>query len=466
MEAIDYSDYTAFLHQKTQIENNHGFNPVFMPDFLFDFQRSLVEWSLRKGRGALLCDCGLGKGPMTLVWADNVVRKTNGNVLIATPLAVSHQFETEGTKFGIECRRSGDGKPKGKITVTNYERLHLFNPDDYVGFAGDESGCLKDSKSVRKGIVGEFVRTLPYRLLASATAAPNDFIELGNHSEVLGELGFLDMLSMYFKNDSNTCDTGRKYAAFGGKAPQWRFKKHAQEPFWRWVSSWARAVRKPSDLGFDDGKFTLPPLIEQQHVVDYRYVHPGEMFPRPAVGLKEQREELRATLTQRCEKMAELMTDHDRSVGWCHLNPEGDLLEKLVPDCVQVSGSDSDDEKEEKIKAFLEGQVKRMVTKPSIAGWGLNLQFCNHTAYFPSHSFEAYYQGIRRFWRFGQERSVTVDIVTTTGGKKVLDNLQRKADAADRMFDNLILHMNDSLKVDPFRYFEKKEKVPSWLKIS
>ena len=457
------TDYLEFLRSKSQVGGNHGFEPLWIPDFLFDFQKPLVGWSIRKGRATLMEDCGLGKTPQELVFAENVVRKTNKNILIAAPLVVSHQFIREGEKFGIEVHRSGDGKPKGKITITNYERLHLFDPSDYIGFIGDESGCVKDSKSVRKGVVSEFVRNLPDRLLASATAAPNDFIELGNHSEVLGELGFLDMLAMYFKNDNNTCDTGRHYAAFGGKATTWRFKKHAKEPFWRWVSSWARAVRKPSDIGFPDGKFILPPLIENQHVVDCKWARPGEMYPRAAKGLKEQREELKMTLHQRCEKMAELMSAHDRSVGWCHLNPEGDLLEKIVPNCVQVSGSDSDEAKEEKIKAFLDGQAPRLISKTKICGWGLNLQFCNHTAYFPSDSFEAYYQGVRRFWRFGQERPVTVDIVTTPGGKRTIDNLNRKAAAADRMFEALILHMNDSLKVDPLRHFEKKEEVPAWL---
>lgn len=257
-------EYREFLEAKSQCGTFDGFPPNWIPDFLFDFQTYLFDWSIRKGRSAIFADCGMGKTPIYLVWAENVVRETNGNVLIITPLAVSHQVIKEGIKFGIEVKRSSDGKPQGKITVTNYERLHLFDQANYVGVVADESGILKNFDGATKKIVTEFLRTKRYRLLCTATPSPNDYIELGTTSEALGEMGFMDMLTRFFKNEQNTIDTRRHWATTGGAAQQWRFKKHAESIFWRWVSSWARAIRKPSDLGFDDGPFILPPTEHQQ----------------------------------------------------------------------------------------------------------------------------------------------------------------------------------------------------------
>jgi hypothetical protein len=434
-----------------------------MPDYLFDFQKSLCEFAVLKGRSAIFADCGLGKTPIYLVWSENIVRKTNGNVLIVTPLAVSHQVIREGNKFDIECFRSDDGKPKGKITVTNYERLHLFDTNDYEGVVCDESSILKNFDGTRKAIVTEFLRTKKYRLLCTATAAPNDFIELGTTSEALGELGFMDMLNRFFKNEQNTIDTKRHWIKTGGAAPQWRLKKHADKAFWQWVCSFSRAVRKPSDLGFDDGRFVLPPLVETEHLVKNREPLPGELFIRPAMGLFEQRQEMRQTLTQRCEKAAELVNNNGTAVVWCHLNDEGDLLEKIIPGSVQVSGSDSDDKKEEKLKGFADGEFKILITKSKIAGFGLNWQHCNHETFFPSHSFEQYYQSVRRCWRFGQTKPVNVDIITTEGGLSVLNNLQKKSRACDKMFSELVEHMNDALGIKNKTVFEKKMEVPSWL---
>lgn len=460
------SDYLEFIKGKQQYGKRHGFDPVYMPDWLFDFQSHLVEWALLKGRSAIFADCGLGKGPMALVWAQNVVQYSNKRTLIVAPLAVSHQFLSEGEKFGIECVRSTDGRPKGNITVTNYERLHLFDRNDYSGVVCDESSILKNFDGVRKATITEFLRKIPYRLLCTATAAPNDYIELGTTSEALGEMGFMDMLNRFFKNDQNTSDTKRQWRAHGTQAMQWRFKKHAQQHFWRWVCSWARAIRKPSDLWFDDSRFALPELIERQTIIDNAKPFPGELFVRPAVGLREQREELRNTLTDRCEKAAELVNNNSIAVVWCHLNDEGDLLEKLIHDSVQVSGKDSDDAKEEKLQAFSRGQIRVLVTKSKIAGFGLNWQHCAHTTVFPSHSFEQYYQSIRRFWRFGQTKPVIVDIVTTKGGEAVLKNLQRKSTQAQEMFRELICHMTEAISIDAVRTFANKMEVPQWLSSS
>lgn len=450
--------YKEFLESKAQKNTDNGFDPIWIPDFLYDFQKELTSWAIQKGRAAIFADCGLGKTPMQLVWAENVVRKTNKSVLIITPLAVSHQTVREGDKFNIECHRSEDGKPKGRITITNYERLHYFDQSDYMGVVCDESSILKNFDGKRKAIITEFLRQIPYRLLCTATAAPNDYIELGTTSEALGELGYMDMLNRYFKNDNNTSALNR----FHGQAKQWRFKKHAKNNFWRWISSWAKAMRKPSDLGFDDGKFSLPELIEKQIIIDNTKPLPGELFIRPAIGLREQREELRMTLTQRCEKVSELVSGNGIALVWCYLNAEGDLLNELISDSVQVSGSDSDDKKESRLKAFTDGEVRVLVTKPKIAGFGLNWQHCSHMTFFPSHSFEQYYQATRRCWRFGQENPVIVDIVTTGGGLSVLGNLQKKAEASDQMFTQLIRFMKDSIQIET-KGFEKEMEVPVWL---
>lgn len=452
-------NYDSFLKGKAQLSGEFGFEPVWMPDFLFDFQQSLVEWAVRKGRAALFCDCGLGKTPMQLVWSENIVRKTNKRILILTPLAVSDQTIAEGEKFGIECKRSKSGKLDSKIIITNYESLHHFNPADFVGVVADESAILKNFDGVRRKEITEFMRVLPYRLLCTATAAPNDYIELGTSSEALGELGYMDMLTRFFKSD-NTVQFKRNLYGDGTK---WRFKKHAEKPFWQWVCSWARACRKPSDLGFDDDRFILPPLHEQQTVVKSAKPMDGYLFELPAIGLQEQRDELRHTIRERCESAASKAQGKGPAVLWCHLNQEGDLLESLVSDSKQVTGSQSDDEKEEIYRAFKRGQIRVLVTKPKLGAWGLNWEHCSRTTFFPSHSFEQYYQAVRRFWRFGQQRQVDVSLITTEGQRDVLTNLKRKASAADRMFSELVKYMRDALAVDSKREFPLPLEAPSWL---
>lgn len=449
--------YEEFIREKQQLGGNHGFAPEVMPDALFDFQMALVDYVLWKGRAAIFADCGLGKTPMQLVWAENIVRKTSKPVLILTPLAVSAQTVREGEKFGIECFQSRSGEKKW-ITVTNYERLHYFNPSDFSGCVCDESSILKSFDGARRQEITEFMRKLPYRLLCTATAAPNDYIELGTSSEALGYLGHVDMLNRFFKNDKNNSAQGRMY----GKQLEWRFKGHAEEPFWKWVCSWARAIRKPSDLGFNDGRFILPSLTEREHVIEARTLPEGKLFNMAAVGMWEQREERRRTITERCEKVAELVNHGNQVLIWCHLNAEADLLEKLIPDSVQVSGDDSDDAKEEKFIAFAAGQIRPLITKPKIGAWGLNFQNCAHETTFPSHSFEQYYQAVRRCWRFGQTKPVVVDVVTTEGERGVLANLQRKQHQADRMFANLVARMNEQLHLDNSQIFSQSVEVPAW----
>lgn len=449
-------EYTAFLERKSQLTGMFGFEPVYMPDFLFDFQKNLVDWALRKGKAAIFADTGLGKTPMQLVCAQNIVEKTNKNVLILTPLAVSYQTCKEAEKFGIEITRSRDGKPKGKITITNYQQLEKFDPNDYAEVICDESSAIKNFTGQTKTAVTRFMNKLPYRLLCTATAAPNDFVELGTSSEALGELKYMDMVAQFFRDTSND------------KNPQWStpkyvLKGHAIDDFWRWVSSWARAVKKPSDLGFDDSKFILPELIEKEHILQVTKPLPGELFVRKAITLKDQRLERKITLEQRAEKVFELCKNHDVSVVWCHYNYEADYLEKVIPGSVQVSGSDSDEEKEEKFISFSDGSIKKLIIKPQIGAFGLNWQHCNHSIFFPSHSYEQYYQGVRRFWRFGQKRKVFVDLITTEGELGVYQNIKRKSHDADMMFAKLVEHMRNELKVKTKAHISNKINLPEWI---
>jgi len=460
--------YTEFLKNKMQNDRYAGFTPESLPEFLYDFQRDIVEWSLKKGKGAIFADCGLGKTPMQLVWADQVARRSGKPVLIATPLAVSHQLVREAEKFGLDCARSQSGEVSTQIVATNYERLHLFNPLDFSGMVCDESSILKNFSGVRKSEVTEFMRRMEYRLLCTATASPNDYTELGTSSEAVGELGHVDMLNRFFKNTNNTSDLKGHWRGFGAprafRGQQWRFKGHAEDHFWRWVCSWARALRKPSDMGYNDDRFKLPPLTENQHKVQARTTRPDMLFNLPAVGLQEQREERRRTIQERCEMVGELVSHTKQALVWCHLNAEGDLLNSIIPDAEQVRGSDTDDIKESRLLAFARGDLRVLVTKPKIGAWGLNLQNCSHVTFFPSHSYEQYYQGVRRCWRFGQENPVTVDVVTTEGEQEVMKNLQRKAVQADRMFESLVAHMQNALSIRRDNSsFTKTMEAPEWL---
>jgi len=473
--------YADFLERKAHLGGNHGFDPDFVPDYLFDFQRALVEWSCRKGRSAIFADCGLGKTPMQLVWAENIKRQTGKPVLILAPLAVGSQTVDEATKFGIECLRSRDGSLPAGITVTNYEKLHLFDPAPFGGIVCDESSILKHFSGATQKAVTRFMLKVPYRLLCTATAAPNDYIELGTSAEALGELGYSDMLTRFFRQTDkkrsrrdevkinfNARDNHFARLAYriSQQIGQWRLKGHAVTPFWRWVASWARACRKPSDLGFDDGAFQLPPLSEVEHIITPKRPADGMLFTLPAFGLKEEREERRRTLDERCELVAELVR-HDRpAVVWCHLNAEGDRLAREIPGSVQVKGADSDDAKEEAYRAFASGEVRVMITKPKIGAWGLNWQHCAHVVTFASHSYEQYYQSVRRCWRFGQSQPVVVDVIATEGEQHVIDNMRRKSEAAAIMFTELVSHMNDALYLSAMNDHPNKVVLPPWVSSS
>lgn len=458
------NEYHEFLNSKSQLSDNSGFKPTFIPDWLFPFQQDTTTWSIEKGRAGIFADTGLGKTPMQLVWAQNVIEKTNKPVLILTPLAVSGQTLREADKFNIEAYRSREGKvEKGSVIyVTNYERLHYFDSNDFAGVVCDESSILKNFKGSTKASVTKFMRKMPYRLLATATASPNDFIELGTSSEALGYMGFIDMLGKFFKNDQNTSSYGgggRKH----GVVPKWRFKGYAQEHFWRWVVSWSRAMRKPSDMGYPDDGYILPPIIEREHIIKAKNPRPGELFDIPALTLHEQRVERRITIQDRCELVAELLTHDKPCVAWVHLNDEGDLLEKLIPGAKQVKGSQDEEEKEEILRAFSNGELRALVTKPKITGFGLNWEHAHHATFFPSHSFEQYYQGVRRMYRYGQKKSVIVDVVTSEGERGVMANLKRKADQANLMFSELVRFMQNELKIERKNDHIKDMEVPNWV---
>ena len=444
--------YEQFISAKSQSHLDSGFEPTFMPGFLFGFQQALVGWSVRKGRAAIYAECGLGKTPMQLAWAQNVVEKTNRPVLILTPLAVGGQTVREGAKFGIEAAQTRDGTVAGKITVTNYQQLHKFNRHDFAGLVCDESSILKNFDGAIREQVTDFMRDMRFRLLCTATAAPNDYIELGTSSEALGELRRVEMMAQYFNHD-------------GGETSKWRLKKHAaKHAFWQWICTWARAVQKPSDLGFPNEGYDLPPLRTVEHIIRARTANPDFLFDMPAVGLDEQRKERRRTINERCETAAALVNGTGKPfVSWCHLNEEGHLLERLIPDAVEVEGSDSDEFKEETFEAFAAGQIRGIVSKPSIAGFGLNWQHCAHQTFFPSHSFEQWYQSVRRCWRFGQKSPVTIDVVSSEGESGVVANMNRKADQAAQLFSRLVELINAEAVIENKSRNKSQTELPSWL---
>lgn len=457
MDMISPINYRDFVIGKSQIGGQHGFKPVYENPNSYDFQNFLIDWACYQGRAATFADCGLGKTLMQLVFAENVHRHTNKPVLILAPLSVSSQTVEEAEKFGMRAFRSIDGRlPHGVgIITTNYERLKHFDPDVFGGVICDESSILKNFDGAFKAQITEFMRRCRYRGMFTATPSPNDYIELGTSSEALGYLGYMDMLGQFFKNDEDSLHPG----FIGSK---WRFKPHGERDFWRWVASWARAIRKPSDLGFEDRGWILPELIEIDHEIKSPTL-PGMLFPVPAKGLTEQREERKATVRQRCEKAAEILAASECGVSWCHLNEEADTICDMVRGAVNLSGSDSDEEKEEKFKAFRSGQIRHLVTKPKIAALGVNWQHASTATYFTDYSFEQYYQAVRRMWRFGQKKSVTIHNISTESLRGVAASRKEKAEATDKMFRVMVDHMRDAMNLDRFKEHNNKQEIPKWL---
>lgn len=444
------SKYGKFLSRKAKGVTHVGFRPLWIPDFLFDFQKELTEWGIRSGCGAVLADCGLGKSVMALVWAENMIRKTGRSGLILTPLTVSRQFVKEGAKFDIKVHDARSGGIRKGINVLNYERIHHVNSSDFGWVVCDESGILKNFAGKRRKQITEFLKSIEYRLLCSATPAPNDFIELGNSAEALGVMSRNQMLGTFFSHDGNNTQG-------------WDLKGHAYKAFWKWVAGWARAIRKPSDFGFPDGEFQLPPIEVTKHLTPGTFQRANGQFFNFAVGMDKQRQEKNTTIEERCEKVAELLPDDECSVVWCDLNAEGDLLEKIIPDSRQIAGRHSDEEKEERLQAFEDGSLKVLITKPKIAGFGMNWQHCADVFCFVTNSYEQYYQMVRRCWRFGQNREVKVRIIATEAEKPVMMNMVRKERQAAEMFEEIIREMHDYQVKRPRKDRAIKMEVPPWL---
>ena len=437
-------NYQDFLQSKSHLSGQFGFDPVFMPDYLFDFQKYGVEYAIKKGRAGIFWDTGLGKTPVQLTIAENIVRKFNKPVLQLTPLAVAFQFIEEAEKMGISgVEHSKDGKFKGKIIITNYERLHYFNPNDFGAVLLDESSILKNFQGAIKTHVTSFMKKIKYRFLSTATPSPNDFIELGTSSEALGYMGYMEMLQKFFANNENNI----RPQEIGTK---WYIKPHAVDDFFKWVGSWSISARKPSDLGFSDDRYILPDLIIKDHYVknDKNWIVDGQimMFGQIAKTMTEVRQEQKMTIENRCNKAVELTQGHEASVYWCNFNDEGDLLQNLDPDAYQIKGSMNIDKKEEMLLAFSKGEIKKLITKPKITAFGLNWQHCNHTVYFPDWSYEKWYQAIRRFWRFGQKREVIAERVLSDGQKRVIDAITYKTDKADKLYTKLNNTVNQTIE--------------------
>ena len=453
-------NYSEFLESKRHSIGNFGIEPDFMPDDMFDYQKYVAEYDIRKGRAAVFLDTGLGKTLIQLVAAKNFIHATNKPVLIITPLAVAFQFIKEAIKFGIDdIEYSKDGKYKSKIVVCNYERLSYFNTSDFECVMLDESSILKNFEGSIKNQVTTFLKKVKYRHLFTATPSPNDFVELGTSSEALGYLGYTDMLTKFFTNNEDTISPMNI-------GTEWILKGHAKEAFFQWVSGWSISMRKPSDLGFDDSRHILPDLEVNYHPVknEKNLIIDGQaqMFNIVAKRLTEIKAEQRATIEDRCTKAVELANHHETSVYWCNLNDEADLIEHYDKDAVQIKGSMDVDKKEEILLAFSAGQIKKLITKPKITAFGLNWQHCQHTVFFPTFSYEQYYQAIRRFWRFGQTKPVTVDLVYSDGQKRVLDSLLAKTKKANELFDKLNTNLHKSYEIKT-KKFNKEILLPSFL---
>jgi hypothetical protein len=434
------NDYLEFLEKKKHSVINFGIEPIFYPDGMFDYQKHVTEYAIKKGRCAVFLDTGLGKTVIELTIAKNYLISTNKRVLIITPLAVAFQFIKEAEKFGIDdISYSKDGKLTTSIVVCNYERLDKFDYKDFDCVILDESSILKNFDGAIKQDVTNFLRKVKYRFLFTATPSPNDFIELGTSSEALGYMGYMEMLKTFFANNENNI----RPQEIGCK---WYLKPHAKEGFFKWVSSWSISMRKPSDFGFSDDKHILPKLILNENKVqnNSNWNVNGQllMFNQMARTMTEVKHEQQQTIKERCEKAFELASKWDKSVYWCNFNYEGDMLQELDKNAYQIKGGMDLDKKEDLLLGFLNGDIQKLITKPKMTAFGLNWQHCNHTVYFPTWSYEQFYQSIRRFWRFGQKREVTVDLVFSDGQKRVIDTLKLKTKKADELFQLLNTSVN------------------------
>lgn len=418
-------DYQEFLDRKLVTVEPSGFSATGINDALYPFQHDIVRWACAKGKACIFADCGLGKTPMQLEWARQVHDHCGADsiVLIAAPLAVSAQTVREGRKFGVSVNRCRDASDiKAGVNITNYEMLHKFADIEFAGVVLDESSILKSyTGKIRTEIITMFER-VKYKLACTATPAPNDWMELGNHAEFCGAMTRTEMLAMFFVHD-------------GGDTSKWRIKGHAKERFWDWVSQWGVVVTKPSDLGYQDGDFELPELNVTTHTIEVMDDDEDRLFAVSALTLSEQQKARRSTIEQKADVIAHYVNNSDEPwLVWCDLNAESEHLAKSIPDAVEVRGSDSDEWKEEAMIGFADGRYRVLVTKPSIAGFGMNWQHCSHMAFCGlSHSYEQFYQAVRRCWRYGQYCPVDVEIFVTSREQAIVQNVLNKRDASDEM---------------------------------
>jgi hypothetical protein len=448
--------YSELLESKRPRALDCGFEPGEVSALLYPFQQESVAWAVRKGRAAMFEDCGLGKTAQQLEWARIVSQKTDRPVLICAPLAVAEQTQREGEKFAIPvalCRKGCD--VRHGVNITNYEMLHHFTPDQFGGIVLDESGILKSYSGSTRLFITDFAQGIQYRLACTATPAPNDWIELINHAEFLGVMKGKEILATYFIQDGNTTHA-------------WKLKGHARHDFWAWVASWAVAIRKPSDVGFDDAGFVLPAMRVYQHTVS-GHIAEDFLFPIEAQTLSERRHARKESMVERVEKAAAIANSTtDPFLVWCDLNAESAALVAAIPGAVEVKGSDSPEQKTERMTGFSDGRYRVLVTKPSICGWGMNWQHCNQMAFVGlSDSFEQLYQAIRRCWRFGQQKPVDVHLICAETEGAVIANVRRKEAEHAEMMEQIIRHRDRNFtlgKTNEMGYENiHKMELPSWI---
>lgn len=412
--------YSDFVSRKLSSSPSTGLSGhIDMPDGLFPHQDDLARWAARRGRAAIFADTGLGKSRMQLAWAAAVQRATGCRVIILAPLAVAPQTVAEGAEIGVDVVQARAGSEDAPIIITNYDRLHRFDPSLFGAVVLDESSIIKHHDAKTLATLLEAFRATPFKLCATATPAPNDWSELGTHAEFLGVCSRSEMLAEFFVHD-------------GGDTQTWRLKGHAKHAFWQWVASWGALVRSPADLGHDASAYRLPPIDLREHTIRSEFIQPGSLFVDEAQSLMDRRDARRESIADRVAECAAVVNaDRDPWIVWCDLNAEGDALRAAIPDAVEVRGADDLDVKEQRLRDFAAGRIRVLVTKPSIAGFGLNWQHCARMAFVGvTDSFEAYYQAVRRCWRFGQTRTVQVHIFASEREGAVVSNLKRKeADA-------------------------------------
>ena len=455
--------YQEFLKCKKIKHTQSGFeiDRDKIHPMLFDYQKDLVKWALKIGRAALFTMTGTGKTLMQVEYARQVQIKTGGNILILAPLAVSAQTIREALKIGVTINYAHNQKEvKPGITISNYERIENFIASEFVCLVLDESSILKSFDSNTRNLIVENYKHTPYKLACTATPAPNDFMELGNHAEFLNVITRTEMLSMFFVHD-------------GGDTAKWRLKGHAADKFWEWCASWAAILSKPSDLGYSDNGFILPELRTHELVVP-SVAGEGMLFAVYAQTLEERRDGRKSSFQNRVNKAAEIVNkSNENFLVWCDLNIESEALRKAIPGCVEVKGSDTPEHKEKSMLDFAAGKIKCMVSKPSICGFGMNFQICHNMAFVGlSDSFEQYFQAVRRCWRFGQKHPVDVHVITSEAECAVVDNIKRKEREAAVMIASMVEHtrsfvmdnIHKSVKLDRTYLPGKDIEIPAWLK--